>query len=164
MHKFIFKIIFNAALLCLLLSTSLHAEFVFFHDGTIVEGTITADAADSITLYTKDKQVKKIYRSQIMRILYTEFKMSRVYIQMRDGQGFAAYLVDEDRAAYTFRKELYKPEEFTVNREEVLFMAEKNPSGLKGEPGTTSVELTWLPPYDAVKKYNIYVSEKKGTG
>lgn len=164
MHKDIFKIILAAGFLCALINTPLYAEFVFLKDGTIIEGTITGDAADSITIYTKEKQTKKVYRSQIMRVLYTEFKMSRVYIQKRDGQGFAAYLVDEDRTTYTFRKELYKPEEFTVKREEVLFMAEKNPSGLKGEPGTTSVELAWLPPYDAVKKYNIYMSQKKGTG
>lgn len=164
MQKLIFRLILSAGVLCALLNTPLYAEFVFLKDGAIIEGTITGDAADSITIYTKEKQSKKIYRAQIMRILYTEFKMSRVYIQKRDGQGLAAYLVDEDRASYTFRKELYKPEEFTIKREEVLFMAEKNPSGLKGEAGTTSVELTWLPPYDAVKKYNIYMSQKKGTG
>ena len=164
MKNVIFKIILAAGFLCILPAGFLYAEFVFLKDGSIIEGTITGDAADSITLYTKEKQNKRIFRSQIMRILYTEFKLSRVYIQKRDGQGFAAYLVDEDRTTYTFRKELYKPEEFIVKREEVLFMAEKNPSGLKGEPGTTSVKLTWLPPYDAVKKYNIYVSQKKGTG
>lgn len=163
-NKLIFKIMLTAGFLCPLFSTALYAEFVFLKDGAIIEGTITGDASDSITIYTKDKQVKTVYRSQIMRILYTEFKMSRVYIQKRDGQGFAAYMVDEDRTSYTFRKELYKPEEFSIKREEVLFMAEKNPSGLKGEAGTTSVELTWLPPYDAVKKYNIYVTQKKGAG
>jgi len=40
-------------------------------------------------------------------------------------------------------------------------MAEKNPSGLQvnGVVGTDRVSLTWLPPYDAVKKYNVYMKK-----
>jgi len=158
------KILTASILLLFALSVQSYAEFIFLTNGLIIEGTITGDATNYITVRTKDKKTEKINRSHIMRILYTEFKMSRVYIQKRDGEGLVAFLVDEDRTTYTFRKDLYKPEEFTIKREEVLFMAEKNPSGLKGEADTTSVRLTWLPPYDAVKKYNIYISEKKGTG
>jgi len=64
--------------------------------------------------------------------------------------------VDEDRSSYTFRKDLHKPEEFVLQRSEVLFMAEKNPSGLSGEAGTDFVSLKWLPPYDPVKVYRVY--------
>jgi hypothetical protein len=98
-----------------------------------------------------------------MRILYTELKMGKIYIQKRDGKGVVAYMVDEDRANYTFRMELYNPEEFTLKRSDVLFMAEKNPSGLQvvGDVGTDRVSLTWLPPYDAVKKYNVYIKKNE---
>ena len=98
-----------------------------------------------------------------MRILYTKLKMGKIFIQKRDGEGIVAFIVDEDQETYTFRKELYQPEEFTLNRGDVLFMAEKNPSGLKvdGETGTDSVSLVWLPPYDVVKKYNVYIKEDK---
>jgi hypothetical protein len=74
-----------------------------------------------------------------------------------------AHLEDEDRESYTFRKDLFSPEEFTLKRNEVLFMAEKNPSGLQpdGEIGTDRVSLKWLPPYDPVKKYKLFIKKKQ---
>ncbi|HNX25121.1 MAG TPA: fibronectin type III domain-containing protein [Spirochaetota bacterium] len=137
------------------------AEAVFLKDGSIVDGTIVSDGATSVTIRTDGKKTKQIPRSDIMRILYTELKMGKIYIQKRDGKGIVAYMVDEDRASYTFRMELYSPEEFTLKRSDVLFMAEKNPSGLQvdGTVGTDRVTLTWLPPYDAVKKYNVYIKK-----
>ncbi|MBN1501065.1 MAG: hypothetical protein JW982_12965 [Spirochaetes bacterium] len=145
------------------LSTPLFAEFIFLTNGAIVEGKITGETADTITLRTKDRKTLEIRRSTIMRILYTELKLGKVYVQKRDGESVLAYMVDENRESYTFRKELYKPQEFILKRDDVLFIAEKNPSGLKidGETGQKSIPLKWLPPYDIVKKYNIYLKEKK---
>jgi len=142
---------------------SLKAEAIFLKDGSIIDGTIISDAANSVTVRLADKKTKQIPRSDIMRILYTELKMGKIYIQKRDGKGIVAYMVDEDRANYTFRMELYNPEEFTLKRSDVLFMAEKNPSGLQvdGVVGTDMVSLTWLPPYDAVKKYNVYIKKNE---
>lgn len=139
-----------------------YAEFVFSKDGSILEGQIISDARDAVTIRATDRKAHVIKRGNIIRILYTELKMGKIYIQKRDGEGLVAYMVDEDRSSYTFRKELYKPAEFTLARTDVLFIAEKNPSGLKGEAGTNSIDLAWLPPYDVVKKYNIYITEAKG--
>ena len=148
---------------CVFLYMPLYSEAVFLKDGSIIDGSIISDAAGSVTLRMADKKTKQIPRSDIMRILYTELKMGKIYVQKRDGKGLVAYLVDEDRASYTFRKELYAPEEFTLKRSDVLFMAEKNPSGLQidGEIGTDRVSLFWLPPYDAVKKYNLYIKKNE---
>lgn len=141
----------------------LKAEAVFLKDGSIVDGTIESDSAAAVTVRLSDKKRKQILRKDIMRILYTELKMSKIYIQKRDGEGLVAYMVDEDRVSYTFRKELYNPAEFVLNRSDVLFISEKNPSGLKvdGEIETDRVSLKWLPPYDDVKKYNIYMTKNK---
>ncbi len=141
----------------------LMAEYVFINDGSIIEGTIESDSATAVMIRTTDKKQKQILRKNIMRILYTELRMSKIYIQKRDGEGLVAFMVDEDRVSYTFRKDLYKPEEFVLNRTDVLFISEKNPSGLKvtGEIGTNSVSLAWLPPYDAVKQYNVYITKNK---
>ncbi|PKL17116.1 MAG: hypothetical protein CVV49_12960, partial [Spirochaetae bacterium HGW-Spirochaetae-5] len=79
------------------------AEAVFLKDGSIIDGTIISDAASSVTLRLADKKTKQIPRSDIMRILYTELKMGKIYIQKRDGKGVVAYMVDEDRESYTFR-------------------------------------------------------------
>lgn len=137
----------------------LSAESVFLKDGSIIEGRIISDAAASVSIRLEDRKVRQIQRSDIMRILYTELKMGKIYIQKRDGKGIVAYMVDEDRESYTFRMELYDPAEFILKRSDVLFMAEKNPSGLQvdGDVDTDRVTLTWLPPYDAVKKYNVYI-------
>lgn len=154
--------------LALLLGANIHfnilplsAESIFLKDGSIVEGRIISDAASSVTIRMEDKKTRQIQRSDIMRILYTELKMGKIYIQKRDGKGIVAYMVDEDRESYTFRLELYNPGEFTLKRNDVLFMAEKNPSGLQvdGDVSTDRVTLTWLPPYDPVKKYNVYIKK-----
>ena len=94
-----------------------------------------------------------------MRLLYTELYMGKVYVQKTDGKNIICYMVDEDRESYTFRKELYSPEEFKLKRDMVLFMARGNPTGLEGETDTHSVDLKWFPPYNPVKRYRIY---KKG--
>ncbi len=158
------KLLICAAVIITALSElPLAAEFVFLKDGSIIEGAIEADSAASVTLRSSDKKVKTILRKDIMRILYTKLNMGKIYIQKRDGKGVVAFIVDEDQESYTFRKELYSPEEFNLKRSEVLFMAEKNPSGLQvdGDVGTDRVSLTWLPPYDAVKKYNLYIKKKE---
>jgi len=139
------------------------AEFIFLKDGSIVDGTIISDGAASVTVRTADRKVQQISRGEIMRVLYTKLKMDKIYIQKRDGKGLVAYMVDEDQDSYTFRKDITKPEEFSLKRSEVLFISEKNPSGLQveGEVGTGSVKLFWHPPYDAVKRYNIYIKKRE---
>ncbi len=158
-----FSAIAAFTLIFIVFNTQLAAEFVFLKDGSIIEGDIVNDAAESVTILTKEKKQKQIPRDKLIRILYSKLKMGKIYIQKRDGDSIVAYIVDEDQESYTFRKELYKPEEFVLKREDVLFMAEKNPSGLKvsGEIGTDRVSLVWLPPFDEVKKYNIYIKKNK---
>lgn len=148
--------------LALMLSAAANAEFIFLKDGNIIEGKIIADEADTITLKTKAGKEQVIQRSHIMRTLYTNLNMSKLYVQKRNGESFVAYLVDEDRDDYRFRNELYKPVEFKVSRKEILFMAEKNPSALKGEPSSDAVKLSWLPPYGQVKTYKVYIKQNKG--
>ena len=73
------------------------------------------------------------------------------------------FMVDEDRETYTFRKDLNKPAEFKLERADVLFIAERNPSKLKGEAGYTDIKIDWYPPFDEMKRYNVYIKdEKKG--
>ncbi len=142
---------------------SSYSEYVFIKDGSILDGTIASDSVESVTLRLKDNKIKQIPRSTIMRILYTELYMGKVYVQKTDGKNVICYMVDEDRETYTFRKELFNPAEFTIKRDQVLFMARGNPTGLEvdGEVETDRVELKWNPPYNPVKKYRINI---KGPG
>jgi hypothetical protein len=138
-------------------------EYIFLKSGEIKEGSIISDSAASITLRGKDKITITINRSDILRTLYTELYMGKIYVQKIDGKNEICYMVNEDRDTYTFRKELYSPEEFNLKRTEVLFMARGNPSGLNGEPETDEINLKWYPPYNPVKKYRIYLKKQNDT-
>ncbi|PKL17032.1 MAG: hypothetical protein CVV49_13055 [Spirochaetae bacterium HGW-Spirochaetae-5] len=146
--------------LILFISINLCAEYLFLKDGSIVKGVIISETAAYINFRNEEKKTERYPRDQIMRVLYTELNMGRVFVQRRDGKVDTVYMVDEDRLTYTFRKDLYKPVEFTMKRADVLFMAERNPTGLKGEPETNQVSLEWLPSFEKMKYYNIYYKKK----
>lgn len=152
------RILFTS--LILFISINLYSEYLFLKDGAIVKGVIISDTADYINFRNEEKKTERYPRNQIMRILYTELNMGRVFVQRRDGKVDTAYMVDEDRLTYTFRKDLYKPVEFTLKRADVLFMAERNPTGLKGEPEIDRVSLEWLASFEKMKHYNIYYRKK----
>jgi hypothetical protein len=150
----------TAALLLFIIAPSqLSAETIFLKDGNIVEGAVIGDAADAVTVRKKDKKTQIIPRNNILRILYTELYMGKVYVQKIDGKGIICYVVDEDKDSYTFRNDLFKPEEFKLRRDQVLFMARGNPTGLEGEADYFRINLTWFAPYNIVKKYRIYIKE-----
>ena len=148
--------------LIIFFSINLYAEYLFLKDGSIIKGNIISETAANVSFRDEERKIKRYPRDQIMRILYTELNMGKVFIQRRDGKVNTAYMVDEDRLTYTFRKDLYKPVEFTLKRADVLFMAERNPTGLKGEPETDRVALEWLPSFEKMKHYNIYYRKKGG--
>lgn len=133
------------------------AEYVFLNDGSIIQGEVIKDTPSQVVVRDKDKKKLTIERKDIMRILYSELYLGKIYVQKTDGKNEICYMVDEDRESYTFRRNLYKPEEFTLKRDQVLFMARGNPSALEGEADTNSIELKWFPPYNAVKKYRLYI-------
>jgi hypothetical protein len=142
----------------------LMAETVFLKNGEIIEGTASSFSNDSIQIRTEDKKVIKIKNSDILRTLYTKLKKNKVFIQKRDGKSVLGFVIDEDQDTYTYRKELYSPEEFKLKKADILFMAEKNPSGLQAvEILPEKVSLIWFPPYDEVKRYNVYIkTDPKG--
>lgn len=139
----------------------MYAEYVFLKDGQILKGVIFSETARLIKLRNENNDIMRIERNTVMRVLYTEFYMGKVYVQKIDGTGLELYKVDEDRETYTFRKNLYKPQEIVIKRSDVLFMARKNPTGLKGKPSQTEIELEWNKPYNEVKYYNIYLKTDK---
>jgi hypothetical protein len=147
-------------ILILIFPVIVRAEHVFLKNGQIIDCRIIGDANTSITIRDKNNKVETIARNQIQRINYTDIDLEKKYIQFRDGKGYSAYIVDEDQTSYTLRKELNNPDEFSVKRRDILFIADRNPSGLKGTASTTGISLSWLPSYDPVKKYNIYIKKK----
>ena len=155
-YKNIIWIIAAAGIIFTMATGILRAETVFLKDGMILDGTIVSESGGAIRVRLKDKTTKSILRANITRILYTELYMGKQFVQKTDGKGIICYVVDEDKDTYTFRMELYNPQEFKLKRSEVLFMARGNPSGLEGEAKTDSVALKWFAPYNEVKYYKIY--------
>jgi len=137
-------------------STALFAEYVFLKDGSIVKCRIESETKSSITARLADGKQVTFIPKNIIRILYTELYMGKIFVNKTDGTVLEVYMVDEDQTTYTFRKDLYKPEEFTVKRDEVLFTTRKNPSGLTGTAKNDRIEITWKAPYTPVAKYKIY--------
>lgn len=136
----------------------LSAEYLFLTDGSIIQGRVIRESAAGVFFRSNDSKKNAVYPiSQVMRVHYAELNMSRLYIQLKDGESMRAFMVDEDHTSYVLRKELNDPTEFRLERSKVLFMAERNPSGLKGTAGYTDIRLKWLPSYDVMEHYNIYV-------
>lgn len=143
--------------LILFISAPAGAEYIFLKDGAIVEGRIIGETSSTVTLLLSDGKRMRYSRGNIMRTLYTNLYMGKVFVHKTDGKVIEAYMVDEDQESYTFRMFLYKPEEFFIKRNEVLFIARKNPTGLTGKADTESIEIKWRPPYNPVEHYNVYI-------
>ena len=139
-----------------MMSSTLSAEYVFLKNGSIVKCRIEAETKTSITGRMPNGKPVTFNARDIIRILYTELYMGKIFVNKTDGTVIEAYMVDEDQTSYTFRKELYSPNEFRVRRDEVLFTTRKNPSGLAGTAESDRIEITWKAPYTPVSKYKVY--------
>lgn len=149
------------ALIVLGAAANLHAEYIFLKDGNIIQGQIVSEDATELIILKTDKKQVTVKRSDTMRVLYTEIYLGKIFIQLTNGKNIGCYMVDEDRESYTFRMELYNPEEFKYKRDQVLFIARGNPTGLEGTADTTSAELKWFPPYQPAKSYRVYIKAAK---
>ncbi len=149
------------SLLILFAVLPLKAEYLFLKDGSIIKGKVINDTPDAVTIQNEQNYVLTYPRFKIIRVQYSEINMGKIYVQMRNGENFRGYLIEEDRDSYTFRNIIDKPEEFLVPRPDVLFLAVRNPSGLKAKAGYTDIELKWYRPFDKMNSFNIYLKTKK---
>ncbi len=104
---------------------SMRAEYVFLKDGSIIECSIIKDSSSSIQVRLKNNETEIIKYSSILRIVYTDMTLKKIYVQLRNGKVLKVYKVNEDQDSYTFRKSLYKPEEFKLKRNEILHISER---------------------------------------
>jgi hypothetical protein len=146
----------------LLFSETLRAEFVFLKKGEIIEGTVITDAPAAVTIRDKDKKVSTFKKTDILRIHFAKIYIGKVYIQKTDGTNIVGFVVEENSENYILRSELNNPKEFILKREEVLFIARGNPSGLKsdGDAKTNSIALKWFQPYNPVQRYYIFLKNQ----
>ncbi len=144
-------------------TTAASAEFVFTKSGQIYEGKIVEDKARSIVVALKEGKRVDVKRDDILRINYTQMYTGKYSIMKTNEEVFDAYIVAEDQSTVTLRKEWEKPEEFTLNRDYLLFMTKKNPTSVMCKVEEDKVKVNWNPPYMKVDYYNIYFREPGGT-
>jgi hypothetical protein len=151
--------LFRLAVLLLFLAIAIpsSAEHLFLKDGSIINCKVIEETADQITIVTDNGKNVVYTQDKVLRVLYAELNMEKIYVQLKNGKSMRVYMVDEDRKTYTFRNDITKPEEFIINRSEVMFITERNPSGLKGEPELYSISLSWYQSFDKMEKFNIYI-------
>ena len=159
--KFLLKIYFTTLTALILFNSPAMAEFVFLKDGSILTGKIESESPVAINFLANDGKKHILNPKNIMRILYTDLYMGKILINKIDGTVLEAYMVDEDQTSYTFRKDLYKPVEFTIKRDEVLFTARKNPVSLTGQAEGESISLKWKAPYTGASHYKVYIKSDK---
>lgn len=138
------------------------SEYLFRKDGSIIHGKITTETSKIVMIRKADGKSERVERSDIMRILYTELYMGKVFIRLTTGKVLEGYMVDEDQTTYTFRKELNRPEEFTLPRSKVMFLVRSNPTDLEGKADRRFIDIKWSPPFVRPKSYNIYTKSASG--
>ena len=151
--------------IALLSGERLAAEFVFLKDGMIIECRILNESPSTMIVLEAGGKKSTVGRKNIMRVLYTQLYRGRLYIQRIDGSVIEAYIIDEDQEHYILRADINSPREFTIRREDVLFMTRKNPSALEGKVSLRYVDLSWRPPYtpdNPAKYYRVYLKTKGG--
>lgn len=150
---------FFVILICIRINGN--AEFVFKNDGSIIKGSIVSDEPAAISVKTPSGAVEWINRKDIMRVIYTDLYMGKVYARLTTGEVIEGYQVDEDRDNFFFRKDIAKPEEFTIPRKKIMFIARTNPTDLKGVPSTEIINISWNPPFKPAKSYRVYIRDVK---
>lgn len=151
---FLFIILIN-------ISVTGNAEYIFKKDGSIIKGTIIRDDPQFITAENESGVPVRIGRNDILRILYTELYIGKVYVRLTSGEVIEGYQVEEDRDNYTFRKDIARPEEFVLSRKKVMFIARTNPTDLTGDSSIERIFIRWSPPFKPAKLYRIYLRENK---
>jgi hypothetical protein len=107
------------------LYSSIKAEAVFMNDGSIVEGKVIKDTDKFITIKPNNAPAKNIQRKDLIRVLYSDDYMNRVYIYKLDDTLVEGYIVYEDRMNYTIRENLTSANELTLAKDKVNFISKK---------------------------------------
>jgi hypothetical protein len=120
--------VFLCGLLIALFSSTVFSESVFLKNGSIVEGTVTAENDTMITLESPSGEKNIIQRSNILRILVHKRYRDRIYLTRIDGYTYEGFIVNEDNSRITLRTSLGSPEEISVTREAVETISRRKPS------------------------------------
>jgi hypothetical protein len=102
---------------------SLWSEAVFLKSGKILQGEIIRDTDDYVIVKFKGRKNQKIFRKEILRILFGDFYEKKVFVYKSDGSMVEAYKVNEDQESYTFRVKLQERTEFNIAKNDIQFIS-----------------------------------------
>jgi hypothetical protein len=108
--------------LTLMLTGKVYAEMIYLKDGQVLQGKITKETQDEITVQTQF-QKKTVKRSNIIRIMYGERKMERIYLLMNDGTTRTGFLVDQDASQVIIREKEDSPDEISIPKSQIKQMS-----------------------------------------
>ncbi|HSV97001.1 MAG TPA: hypothetical protein VLM75_08720 [Spirochaetota bacterium] len=121
--------VFTIALIILATATSpLFAESVFLKDGSIVEGTVTTETSESLTITTPNKLKTEIPRTEILRVLTDNDYKKPSTIRKKDGTEITAHVVEERTDAFIVRMTLSSPNEIAISKQDIHEFVGKQPT------------------------------------
>jgi hypothetical protein len=129
-------------------ASSIYAEMIYLKDGQVVQGKIVGEGTTDITVQTQF-QTKRISRNDILRIMYGERKMEKIYLLMNDGTTQTGFLVDQDASQVIIRDKEDSPKERTIAKSLIKQMS-------------TSGEIVPLDPSISIRGGRFYPFNSKG--
>lgn len=117
MMKCITKIISPLMIFILAVKIS-HGEVIYLRDGQVIKGSIINEDSEAITVKNRF-QTRKIYRTHVLRILYGDLDMERVYILLKDGTMMKGFLVDQDAGKIVYRPSRESSEEKSISKDNI---------------------------------------------
>jgi hypothetical protein len=118
--------IFSFLLFFLFFNFKLSAEILFLKTGQVIYGTIVTESDKSIKfIEKKKKKSKNIPRKNILRILYKDAVLEKMFIYKKDGSFLRGYIVDENSSEIIIRENLNKYKEKKISRSDISSISEK---------------------------------------
>ncbi|HDP81040.1 MAG TPA: hypothetical protein ENN21_09390, partial [Spirochaetes bacterium] len=96
------------------------AESVFLKDGSIVEGTVLNETKDELTLETSAGLKMQVPAKLILRKAASDEYKKRVFLYIKNGKEIEGHIVHRGNGLLLVRKDLQKPDELRIAKEEVL--------------------------------------------
>jgi hypothetical protein len=103
----------------LFLNTLSFGESVFLKDGNILEGKISKENDKKITIILTADETREVDRKDIIRTVYHSNYKDKKYLTKMDGTVLEVYIVDEDKAGYTYRLNLDSADEIRIAKDDV---------------------------------------------
>ena len=120
--------IFTIALIILTTVMSpLFAESVFLKDCSIIEGSVTSDKPDALTVTMPNRLKTEIPRTEIVRVLENNDYKTPATIHKKDGTEMVIYIVEERSDAYIARTVLASPNEISIPKQDIQEFVGKRP-------------------------------------